>query len=361
MRNKLSWDYCARCGETLGEQTVVTGKATAPARGAAPVGGPAGDLAPGPSVAPLVVGALVLVAGAAYWAMRTPPPAPAEVPSNLVSVATTPPTTPVGATPAPKPAGQAQFEEGRRLLISGNVAEATRLLGEAVSEAPTNAEYRNFYGKALLRVPDMDRAIAQLTEATRLDPQSFPYAADLARGLDRAGRTEDAAGAYDRALAMQEDVQLMRDAATLYLRTGNPAKAAPLLRTVAQRQPEDLVLQQTLGQALEGAGDPQGAAQVYRGLLARMPGAEITRGLLAEIYFKEGQRDEAIALFREGIALNPGSPLMHRGLASILERSGQLAEAAAAYREYARLAPGAPDAQQLADRAARIERRIGSS
>ena len=73
---------------------------------------------------------------------------------------------------------------------------------------------------------------------------------------------------------------------------------------------------------------------------------------------KRGQPEEAVALFRSGLQQYPDVPLLHRGLASALERSGAVTEAINEYREYARLAPNAPDAQQLRERADRLEKQV---
>jgi predicted Zn-dependent protease len=120
-------------------------------------------------------------------------------------------------------------------------------------------------------------------------------------------------------------------------------------------------LKQELGHALQKSGDAEGAAQVYEGILADAPFANVTRGLLAETRIAQGRFDDAIAIFQAGLAREANAPLLHRGLASALERAGRDAEAAAEYREYARLAPGAADAQELAARAAALDRRAASS
>jgi predicted Zn-dependent protease len=134
------------------------------------------------------------------------------------------------------------------------------------------------------------------------------------------------------------------------------AQAVPLLRAAASGR-DDLVVKQELGYALQKSGDQEGAAAVYQDVLNDMPEAHVTRGLLAEARIAQGRHDEAVAIFQAGVAQYGSAPLLQRGLASALERAGRDAEAAAAYREYARLAPGAADAQELAARAAALERR----
>ena len=164
--------------------------------------------------------------------------------------------------------------------------------------------------------------------------------------------------AYRQAVAIAPtDVPTLRELATLYMRAERFQDAAAILRRAANQRPDDLVVKQELGHALQRNGDPEGAAQVYEGILAAAPQANVTRGLLAEVRISQGRFDEAIGLFQAGLAREANAALLHRGLASALERAGRDAEAAAEYREYARLAPGAADAQELAARAAALERR----
>ena len=116
-------------------------------------------------------------------------------------------------------------------------------------------------------------------------------------------------------------------------------------------------MQQELGHALQRNGDPEAPRRSTKGSWPPLPRPIVTRGLLAEVRIAQGRFDEAIGLFQAGLARDANVPLLHRGLASALERAGRDTEAAAEYREYARLAPGAADAQELAARAAALDRR----
>jgi cytochrome c-type biogenesis protein CcmH/NrfG len=62
-----------------------------------------------------------------------------------------------------------------------------------------------------------------------------------------------------------------------------------------------------------------------------------------------------------GLSATPQSSMLHRTLGLLLERSGKPGDAAQAYRDYVRLAPNAPDAQELAARASRLEKRAGTT
>lgn len=351
-RNKTKWEFCAKCGESLAGAEVSAVKPSAPAEVGPPPGGQA------VSTIGFVLTLLLIGGGVAYWSSTREEAS--QAPSGAADVfKIAPAETPMRPAPAASPSpGQVAFEEGRRLLLQGQAAEAAARLAEAVGEASENADYRNWYAKALIQVPRIDDALREFAEAARLAPQNPTYAAEVARALHRAGRLSEAAEAYERALAIgASDLQLLKDAAALFMQAGNAARAVPLLRQAAGAGgSNDLVLQQNLGYALETSGDAAGAVEVYRGVLARLPVADLTRGRLAEALLTLSRPDEAIAVLREGLSLNAASAPLQRGLGSVLERAGRHAEAAAAYREYARLAPNAPDAKQLVERADRIDR-----
>ena len=353
-RNKAAWEFCARCSEPLGD--VPLGSDAEVATVSAPEATEdVVDDAPGSYGMPLLAVAAAVIAGWAALSIRgSENPKP---PSTGLTFATLPASTPP-YSPAPEAPGRAQFEEGRRLLARGQAAEAAVLLAAAVEAAPEDAEFREIFGQALIASGYLDRGFAQLETAVHLDPSSADHPRALARALSRAGRTGAAMAAYRQSVAIPPtNVETIRELANLYMRGDRFQDAAALLRRAADHRPDDLVLKQELGHALQRNGDPEGAARIYEEILSAAPQAHLTRGLLAETRIAEGRFDDAIALFQAGLARDAAAPLLHRGLASALERAGRDVEAAAEYREYARLAPGAADAQELAARAAALERR----
>jgi predicted Zn-dependent protease len=356
-RNKVGWEFCARCGEDI--HAVSAGSGAPPP----PVAVAADEPAAGPSSLLGLVGVVVVLAVALYAGarLRRVEPAPRPDPA-LFSLPPVLPSPPAARPDASTGAEQA-FEEGRRLLAKGDYAGAAARLARAVGESPDNGYYRNMYAKALLGsgAPAAE-VIRQFEEAIRLEPGSSANVTDLARAYAKLGRSDEALKAYARALEMAPgDKEALREISAAYNRSGRPEAALPYLKQLSAASPDDLVVQQDLGLAYEKAGDKAAAEQTYRQLIDRFPQAAVTRGLLSEILLQGGKTDEAVALLRSGVERDPAAPLLHRTLASALERSGQMSEAAREYREYARLNPSAEDAQAMADRAARLEARVAQS
>lgn len=364
-RNKPTWEFCARCGESLEIDPAEIEADNAddgepyPALADDEVE-PVPDSGGGNLLRDLVVMGAVVVGGiASYQWWRGGPPA-VPVAAGFVTAATLPTATAVPARVLVEPAGQESFAEGRALLARGDAAAAVPLLARAVELSPENAAYRGMYGDALIASGAVDEGLGQYDAAVRLDPVNSTLADAFARALNRAERLEEAASAYEGALALRPgDQGLARELADVYARRGQTDRALALASQAASRT-NDLVVQQQFARAQEAAGDMDGAADTYRGILARMPQAHLSRGLLAEVLFKQGKPQEALALFRDGLQVDGSAPLLHRGLGSLLERTGHPAEAAAAYREYARLSPTAKDSAQLEQRAGLLEKSIAT-
>jgi Flp pilus assembly protein TadD len=354
-QNKAKWEFCVRCGESLQDVPLGTGDASSQE-----------DVTPGegpgmPRGQVLLVAALALALIAAWKGWLPHSPEAQRIDPALFAGPTVPspaPTPPVSLA-AP---GQKEFEEGRRLLTSGQVARAIELLARAVELDGGNPLYHNTYGVALSAGSQEAAASREFEAAVQLSPVNLAYVMDWARSLDRAGDLERAQGLYQRVLAVRPtDDGALRGLAGIGARSQRFDVALPALRRLAEMHADDLVLQQDLGYALARTGDLAAAVAAYQKVLDLRPSADYTRGLMAEALLKQGRGDEAVALLKNRLTQAPNAPLVHRGLGSLLERTGRPEQAVAEYRAYARLVPNAPDAAQLADRAARLEKAFGSS
>jgi Flp pilus assembly protein TadD len=363
-RNKRTWEYCARCGESLQgaavaepalAKTVVAPRSKAKGKGKLNIlvheKEPESAVPPGLIVG---VGAVLLVAlGFAGWRYASTAPAPQAADPSLFAMPTQPSARPPAPVPASEP-GATDFNDGLRLLALGKAAEALPFLDRASASAPSNARFKWVRGQALQQSGKEDEALASFSEAARLDPKA--HGVDYARALDKAGKSADAAAAFETALAAApENSGAQEELGKLYYKAGNFAKAAEFLDKAVEARSDDPVLRQELAYAVAQTGDKARAEQLYRSVLAIAPGAEISRGLLSELLYEEGKGTEAMALLQEGIQNNPEAPLLRRRLGNLAERAGNPQEAIRQYREYVRLAPNAPDAKDLADRAARLE------
>ena len=362
-RNKRTWEYCARCGESLQGAVAEAAPAAAKTQVAPRAKGkskgklnilvrerePESSMPPGVI---LGVGVVILVGlGFAGWRYASSAPPPQAADPSLFAIPTLPSARPA-APVAPSEPGGADYNEGLRLMAAGKAAEAIPFLSRASSAAPSNATFLWVWGQALLATGAQDDALVRFADAARVDPKA--HGLEYARALDKAGRSADAAAAFEAAGASGNDAA-QEELGKLYYKAGNFAKAAPLLDKAVAARSDDPVLRQELAYAVAQTGDKARAVELYRSVLTIAPGADISRGLLSELLLDQGKGPDAMALLQEGVQLNPEAPALRRRLGSIAERTGNAQEALKQYREYVRLAPNAPDAKELAERAARLE------
>ncbi len=350
--NRPTWEFCARCNESL-EDALPADEGTSPAE--IPDEPEARASSFGPAALAATAAVLLLGLGIAGWRYAAQAPPLARPDPSLFRIASPPPELP---TAAPRPPGTDDFQEGLRLLNSGDTEGAVLRLAAAVAADPQNAEYHRVDGNVLWRNGDHDNAVAEHAEAARLDPR---LQMQYARTLDIAGPTAEATEQYEDILAKNPGALVIQeDLGRMLFRNGEYVKAASHLQLAFQARPDDPVLAQELAYSMDQAGNRAGAAELYRQVLAQAPQAVIARGLLADALVQQGKKGEALSLVDEGLRDTPNNPYLLRARGSVLERSGRTAEAAASYRAYARLAPNTKDARELAARAARLEAAGGS-
>ena len=351
--NRPTWEFCAKCGESLEGATLTTEhEVDGPeVEAAASVSG-----VPSTVVLGLALLAVVVFAAVAWRYAREAEPRPQPDP-GMFTIATLPAELPDSA-PLPSTPGGEAFDEARQLIQQGDLEGARDSFATAIAADGDNAAYRTAYGRVLWDLGGRQQALEELGIAARLDPgRQLAYA----RALDIAGDRADAVAEYEEVLARNPDAAIVHeDLGRLHYRSGNWEPAALHLARAVEGRPDDLVLRQEYGYALEASGDKEGAEAAYREVIAAAPQANVSRGLLAEVLYDRGDKEEALTVVQEGLELSPTAPVLHRQLGSILERNGQAAEAAEAYRRYAQEAPNAPDAKELADRAARLEKTGGA-
>src|SRR5205085_8986245 len=153
---------------------------------------------------------------------------------------------------------------------------------------------------------DAPKAEAELEAAkAKLAKDVLPLV--LAPCYEGLGRTEQAAGQYQLALAARpDDPAVMRDAAGFYARTGQPAKAVPVLRRLidpATKAPEATVAwaRRALAVTLPVMGDYRQFREAIALVEANGTGDKaaaedrLTKALLLAL--QPASRKEAIALF----------------------------------------------------------------
>ncbi len=315
---------------------------------------------------------LVPAAGAALRA-RAALPVPATamtVPPAGLAAAAAGATAP-GQAPAenargrPQRAGPPARQQALEALRAGRVRAAIPLLRAWAAERPQDPEARFYLGRALLQVGDAAGAREALREAEALGAGAHPgvnyYLGVAAQQL---GDMAAAERRFRRTLEVDPgSVSARRSLAFLYLLTGRPEQAQPLLEQLVAERPDDALAWHYLGAVRWAAGRFAAARDAFARAIRAEPGMtdarlgeakalatlgrldeadrhleELTRQApeLAEAWFewgrlalREGEVEQAIARLERALLLEPTHERARYNLGLAYRRAGREADARA--------------------------------
>ncbi len=202
---------------------------------------------------------------------------------------------------------------------AGEHARAIAFLARAVKLRPRAAHSYVALGLALFADRQPEAARAALSLACLHDPRDGRAQAAHGRVLASLGRTADAVGAFDRALALdRENAELHHERAAVLLAQGRDDAACDGFRAAHILRPGDPATGANLGAALQMLNRSEEAEPILSASLAASPDRPetlSTRGLARAAL---GQLDAAIEDCSRAHALAPDNPVIGRHLAFCL-------------------------------------------
>jgi tetratricopeptide (TPR) repeat protein len=213
---------------------------------------------------------------------------------------------------------QALLWKGRVLLAQNKTQDAIAQLQAAVRNEPNSATIRYYLAAAYLQSNDRQKAENELTEAVRTAGAFVMPYATLAQLKLEAGDNESAARYARQAKGVNPSFPEAR--LILALATKDVAEfkdVSALLKPQVDKNPNDSLLRQRYGTALQGQGDYIGAEAQFDAALKLQPGSIPVVSDLMRVYLAERKPDKAIQRLKELIAQNPPQPALWQLLAEV--------------------------------------------
>lgn len=222
----------------------------------------------------------------------------------------------------------------------------------AIELDPENAEAHRIRGQALAEAGDYASAVADFTEAIRLNPTDERAYLDRADAYaimeeEEKGETEERCD-FQRAIAdcctairvSPKNTQCYRARAKLYECSGDHDKAFADYARIIRLDPQDSSVHLARAELYERRDDYEQAIAAYSEAVRLKNGhAYRARG---ELHEKLGNYDEAIADYTEYLRLDPENPWAISMRGYLYEKKGDYDRAIADYTEMIRLIPTAP-------------------
>ena len=183
---------------------------------------------------------------------------------------------------------------------------------------------------------NVDRAIASLSEATRLDPGYARAFAALGEAQWRKARQESNAPEAQLALeniqkAIRVDprpVEARVKLADFYSESGRPREAIQEVENVLRLAPQNAEAYRALGQAFAAEHQDQQAEAAYRSAIQRQPANWYGHAVLGLFYMDRGRLGEARAEYEAARKITPDNEVVYRNLAGVDMREGNFQHAA---------------------------------
>lgn len=236
----------------------------------------------------------------------------------------------------------------------GDAEAAMPDFDKAVALAPKFAP--GFHGRGVLRLDanDVPGAVADLSEAARLDPKNVNTLYVLAQAHAAAGDAKSALDAATKAVALEEgvsgaDLRLLK--AKLHVATGDNASAITEYEALAALVPDAHDVRLQVGRGILQAGDPAKAATHFEAVATALPEEPAPLVNWARALAAAGDTDGALAKLDAALALKKDLPAAHVYKVEILSAAGKCKEAGQAQKAFEKV--GGDEATLARGRSAR--------
>jgi tetratricopeptide (TPR) repeat protein len=227
---------------------------------------------------------------------------------------------------------------GAALAIQGK--NALFALQRTTQCSPGDAEAHGNLGNALRSLGRTDEAAAAHRRAIALRPDYAEAHNNLGSALRDAGDVEAAEASYRRALDLKPDFGMASgNLATMLQELGRLDEAVIQYRRALGNNARNADLHDRLGTAQHMLGDLTGSAASHGRAIELKPNFGRAHGNLADVLRELGQLDQAVVAYTNAIAFSPGEAAFHNKLGNTYLDLGRPLEAITSYQRALDLSP----------------------
>jgi len=232
------------------------------------------------------------------------------------------------------------------LKSAKKLPDAQKVLHAAIDRDPRNTSLERDLIHVEAEIDGLAAGLAAARDFAKSDPDNSLYDVVSAELYEKAGRSEEAAGLLEKAVAARpSDTDLTVALARLYKRAGAPAKAEAVLKARLKTEPTDFAARSDLAFLyIEQKRDVLAIAE-YSRLIDSNPTDLSALNNLAWLYQRQGEFTKARELAERALAISPSDARVTNTLGWILLNQGEAARAVAYLTAAELSAPGSPNIQ----------------
>ncbi|HEX8521061.1 MAG TPA: tetratricopeptide repeat protein [Tepidisphaeraceae bacterium] len=242
-----------------------------------------------------------------------------------------------GGADASAPKGVDRYVQAMQQYQAGDKERAMAQLIEATRVNPNLIMPRVMLGDMYRSEGNMNDAVTQYEQVTKLDPYYASNWYKLGVGYQFAERLKDAAGSYQKALKLKPaDAKSNMNLGLVQLYLGNTDQALEYARKATQLEPRNAAAWSNLGVTLDAMGDYPRAEEAYRKGIDLDPDNPATLVNLATNLMAQNKAPEASELMKRAVSISNTAALRKR-YGDALAKSGRYDEAVAQYQQALKL------------------------
>jgi protein O-GlcNAc transferase len=250
-----------------------------------------------------------------------------------------------GNTPRPAVDVRQQLMRGIALLQQGKFADAEQLIQVVLQRQPANFEALHLLGVIALHTGRIDRSLALITKAIRINPKVPAAHCNLAAALQRLGRHKEAIASYGKAIALKPDF------AEAYNDRGHALRQLRRFDEALANCERAIALKPDFAEAYDDRGTILQALARCEEAIASHDKAIALQPRFTEAHTNRGNAlrdlkrfDEALASYDTAIALRPDFAEAHVNRGNVLRDLKRLDEALVCHDTAIALRPGFAEA-----------------
>jgi tetratricopeptide (TPR) repeat protein len=228
---------------------------------------------------------------------------------------------------------------GIALYMKGQTDEAIAEYTEALRLNPDDPVGHNILGIALDKKGQLDEAIRQFQEALRLNPNRPDFCYNLAIAFFKQGRTNEAMGQFEAAVRLLPYLAEVPDLGAELGLKGSAAEVARQFQKALKLKHYDALAPKNTVAPLDQKDQTTVAISQFQEAVRLRPDSAAAHYNLGLALGQKDQVDEAIRQFRETLRLESDHPLAHYSLGNALLLRGHIDEAIRQFQEAIRIKP----------------------
>ena len=162
----------------------------------------------------------------------------------------------------------ALYRQAGEAMEQKNYPRAAELAGQAIAKYPNHLLAYYLAGQAAAAQSRWEDAVAAFAKAAELYPGSFAIQRDLGASLERLDKVNDAARAYEAALALRDQEELRARLALMLAENGEEPRAIDQLELLTSRDSKIPEVWATLARLVYETGDWPASEKAYGRALA---------------------------------------------------------------------------------------------